>query len=91
MAEHLKKTFSGKLLLKEISLFSGAMAVTSSLALVYGVLRFTIPYVIRTIEYKNPVHLFKWDSWVYSVCELTMGFIVPLLNFTFVMAGVIDF
>jgi hypothetical protein len=51
----------------------------------------TIPYIIRTFEFKQPFHEFKWDSWVYSAFEVTIGALIPFFNFTFVVAGVIDF
>lgn len=93
MAENLANNkYSGKLVLKEISLHAGSLSVNPVIFhLLFAFFRILIPFSVRYYEEKDPFHNFNWDSWLYSALELLSGFLMTTLNFMFVMTGLIDF
>ncbi len=53
-----------------------------------------IPYLVRWYQFGNAFHGFTrdtWDSWTYSALESIFSFLMMLINFTFVVAGFMDF
>jgi hypothetical protein len=93
MAENLNSNkYSGKLVLREMSLFAGALATSPRFYhITFALFRILIPFLVRYYEHKNAFHDFNWDSWLYSALEVLVGFFITTLNFLFVMAGLIDF
>ena len=93
MGKHLKENkYSGKLVLREICLFSDTQAFNPFLCFAFSFVRIPIPYLIRYFQHKNIFHGFNWDSWLYSVFELLFSsmFLVSV-NYLFVLAGLVDF
>jgi len=92
MHKHLiNNSYSGKLVLKEICLFAGALAYNPFICFLIAFMRIPIPYIIRYMDNKNIFYSFNWDSWLYSSLELFFGTLLVAINALFVMAGLIDF
>ena len=54
-------------------------------------IRATIPYLVRYIDYGSAIYEFQWDSWVYSIIETLLGSVLIFVNLLFVYGGYIDF
>jgi hypothetical protein len=93
MAENLNNNkYNGKLVLKEICLYAGSLAVNPIIFHnLFAAIRIFIPFLVRYYEHKNAFHDFNWDSWLYSALEVIFTFFLATLNFLFVMVGLIDF
>lgn len=54
-------------------------------------MRSLIPYIVRWSEFGSPVAHFGSDSYVYSLLDYVFGSLFVLMNYIFVIAGLIDF
>lgn len=78
--------------MKEISLFAGSLQLSGPLfAMLTTLLKLTIPYIIRYVEYGSAISGFNWTSWLYVGVETLVILLVQIPNYLFVYAGFIDF
>lgn len=91
MGKNLANIYSGKLIIKEIALFSNSFSTKIIWPLLLAFIRLFIPFFVRLYTFGNIFHNFKWDDILYSVLEVIFSWILISLNFLFVFSGVIDF
>ena len=78
-------------MIREITIFSATQQPSVIFILPIILVRFSLPFVLRYIQYGSAIHDFKWDSWLYSVLEILIGILVVYQNYLFIFGGYIDF
>ncbi|TNV83568.1 hypothetical protein FGO68_gene6210 [Halteria grandinella] len=94
-SEACKKGFGrsvdAKLMMREISLFASSIQIRRKWVFLFVFLRAIIPYIIRWAQFGSPVYGFGVDSYLYSLLDIIFGTLFLLMNYIFILAGLIDF
>eukprot|EP00347_Sterkiella_histriomuscorum_P007981 403346826 len=88
------KAYSGKLLLQELVVFTQAYTHNYKqvfmFAVIISLLRLFIPFIMRYID-KGTLLSNTWDDVCYSSIEIISGLLYLMLNYAFVIVGLVDF